>query len=70
MRRRTPGRSGNPDRLWFAQEVEVQPGGDFLVSVEELVRVPEVGVAERAFLLDRADLVGVAGDDDLLTAGG
>lgn len=61
--------SFDPDRLWFLSEVEVQPGGDFLVRVEEGVKAPERAIAMAAMALSRADLAAIAVDDGLLSAG-
>lgn len=63
-----PQRVG-PERLWFEQQLEVQPGGDFVIRVAERVQAPDRDQAEQDWLLDQQALAAIGLDGDLVEAG-
>jgi hypothetical protein len=58
-----------PDKRYYDHDYEVQPGGDFLVNVSELVRAPTPDAAQQEMVLDTAAMRAIALDPRLITAG-
>jgi len=59
----------DPDRLWFSRQLEAQPGGDFLLRIDESLKAPTWDEAEPQMVLTRESMVEVVLNDDLLSAG-
>lgn len=56
----------DPDRLWFAREVEARRGGIYLASAREVVKAPSLEAAKEAFRASPALLREVALDPELV----
>lgn len=61
-----PAKDIRPDRRWYEREVEVQPGGDYLVRASDTINVPTYQQAQAEWILGTDSIRDIATNGEFL----